>query len=197
MSDLPVETLKLGESGPTIGIDLKSYYDVLGDAFWSFIEERLIRIAEKLTSLPSPLTIWASLEPTGEMIIYFVGSAEEPSRLAVLENVVDLGFEDSDIATVEVEPNAEPLFATRNGKVMAFVEEIDPTLHEEGPKSIVFQDGEFLWAGYQIMGNPTFIEYSLYRIVGDEMTAYHIEEERKVPVYFCRYLIQEVGEAGA
>lgn len=189
--ELPVETLKLGESGPTIGIDLRSYYDVLGDAFWAFIEERLIRICEKLANLQSPLTIWASLEPTGEIVIYFVGGSEESSRQAVLENVADLGFEDSDISIVEVEPNAEPLFGARNGKVLAFVDEIDPIAHDEGPKSVVFQDGEFLWAGYQLMGNPTFIEYSLYRIVGDENTAYHIEEERKVPVYFCRYLIQE------
>jgi len=191
MSNLPVATLKLGNAGPTIGIDLKSYREVLGDAFWSFIEERLIRIAEKIAQLPDALTIWATLEPTGELIIYFAGTPEDTCRSAILENTADLGFEDADIANLEMDPSAEPLFATRNGKIVAFVDDIDPVLHEEGPKTIVFQEGEFLWAGYQLIGSPESIEYSLYRLVGTEDASYHVEEERKVTIHFYRYLIEE------
>jgi len=192
MSEWPTESLKLASTGPTIGLELNSYYEVLGEAFWSFIEERLIRIVEGLSKQDDPLTVWAYLEATGALVLHFIGGGPEAGvRQAILDNIQDLGFDEKDVIITAINPSAEPLFGTRGGKMIAFIEEFDPETHEEGPKGIVFHEGEFFWAGYQIGGEPESVDYSLYRIAGDEEGSYHIEEERKVPLYFSRYKIEE------
>ena len=192
MPELPVETLKLDSTGPAIGLELNSYYEVLGEAFWSFIEERLIRIAEALSKKSEPLTIWAYLDATGALVLHFVGGGPESDvKKAILDNTSDLGFEDKDIVVAAVNPGAEPLFGTRNGKTVAFVETLDPEAREEGLKGIAFEDGEFFWVGFQIEGEQDALDYALYHLVEDEAGEYHIEEERKIPIYLCRYAIED------